>query len=351
MIYYDYIIIGRGIAGSVLSFQLKNLNYKVLVIDQPALSSSSKVAAGLYNPLVFKKLNKIWNAEIFLSSANHFYTAIEKQTKAHFWHHKDLIRVFSSAGEQNDFELLQEESSYQKYISSSDHALHSKIIAPFGSGVVKSCGFLDVSSFLNQHEILFSADQSILLSEIIPDRDLIYKYHHWVVKEEYAAKKIIFAEGWKIQNNSWFNFLPLIPAKGEVLTIQCDDLPQEYILNGGCFLVPIGNNRFKIGATFNWKDLNDEISEEGKNELIQKLYDVIKVPFQVTNHQAGVRPASKDRRPLLGEHPKLSGIYVFNGLGTRGVVMAPWLAEQLIAFMSHQIALPTECDIMRFNKS
>ena len=354
MKHFDYIIVGRGIAGAVLSLQILEQNKTVLVIDNPELSSCSKVAAGLYNPLVFKKLNKIWLADTVIPIAETFYLSQEKKNKKSFWNKKKLLRIFSSAGEQNDFELLKDNSSYQNYIESNQeepHELIQQLHSPHKTGIVSSCGNLDVKSFLDYQKEQFLALNALEECTIDHEKDIVFSEEKWLVKNKFSCNKLIFAEGWKIKDNPFFNYLPMVPAKGDVLIIECKNLSQEYILNGGCFVLPIGNHRFKVGSTFNWKELNDEISEEGKNELTEKLQELIKLPFTIIQQEAGVRPSSKDRRPLLGEHPNHKRMYVFNGLGTRGVILAPWLAQQLLNAIEMETEIHQECSISRFKKN
>ena len=59
-------------------------------------------------------------------------------------------------------------------------------------------------------------------------------------------------------------------------------------------------NHYKVGATFNHKDKTSIPSKEGKEELIEKLKKVITVPYSIVEQSAGIRPAVKDRRPLVG---------------------------------------------------
>ena len=89
-------------------------------------------------------------------------------------------------------------------------------------------------------------------------------------------------------------------------------------------------------------------TEKGKEWLLTKLKKLLHHPFEVVEHRAAIRPTVQDRRPLLGVHPKHKQLYVFNGLGTRGVLMGPLLADWLFQFMEYQKDLPSEVAIDRF---
>ncbi|WP_438977633.1 FAD-dependent oxidoreductase, partial [Polaribacter sp.] len=98
-----------------------------------------------------------------------------------------------------------------------------------------------------------------------------------------------------------------------------------------------------------WTDKTSKPSEEGKQELIEKLKKVISVKYTITDHTAGVRPTTKDRRPLVGKNSSHKNLFVLNGLGTRGVMIAPTVAKELYNFIEHQQELDKEIDIKRFD--
>jgi len=133
-----------------------------------------------------------------------------------------------------------------------------------------------------------------------------------------------------------------------LLTIQAPALNIDFLLKSTLFVLPLGNHYYKVGATFNWKDKTSKPSEEGKQELVEKLEKVISVPFKIVNQTAGIRPSVKDRRPMVGVHPKHKQLCVLNGLGTRGVMIAPTVAKSLFLHLEQGKELDKEIDIKRF---
>jgi glycine/D-amino acid oxidase-like deaminating enzyme len=163
------------------------------------------------------------------------------------------------------------------------------------------------------------------------------------------ASQTIFCEGVNVVKNPWFNWLPIQQFKGEVLEIYAPKLKLDRMINRGVFLLPIGDGFFKVGATHDWRNVDEKPTEEGKNELLEKLNKFINVPFKITNHQAGLRPAARDRHPYIGVHPEHENLFVVNGLGSKGVIMAPWLITEFIKGLNtHQ--WPKEFDIKRYIK-
>jgi len=151
-----------------------------------------------------------------------------------------------------------------------------------------------------------------------------------------------------VKSNPNFNYIPFKPAKGDVLTITCNELNIDFILNKGFFIMPLGNNTFKVGATYNWQDLTDVPNPAGKEELINKLKKLIPYEFEVIKHEAGVRPSVIDRRPVLGTHPTYPQLKIFNGLGTKAVMLAPFFAKQFCDYLIEGKDLNEEVDVKRF---
>lgn len=132
--------------------------------------------------------------------------------------------------------------------------------------------------------------------------------------------------------------------------IKAPDLKLDVIINASIFIIPIGNDFYKVGATYDWNDKTNDTTEEAKTELLDKLNEVINCEYEVVDHFAGVRPTVKDRRPLVGTHPDYTNLYILNGLGTRGVMLGPFLAKQLYDFIENKIPLDREIDINRIYK-
>jgi glycine oxidase len=177
----------------------------------------------------------------------------------------------------------------------------------------------------------------------IADNSLLYK--------NIEARNIIFAEGFGIHSNPFFNYLPLDGTKGELFIIKAPGLSLDVIVNTSVFILPLGDHLFKVGATYNWKDKTDLPTDEGKQELIDRIKEIIICDFEIISHFAGVRPTVKDRRPLVGTHQIHNSIHVLNGLGTRGVMLGPAMAKALFESIEYKIPLDKEIDINRFKKS
>ena len=151
-----------------------------------------------------------------------------------------------------------------------------------------------------------------------------------------------------MHSNPFFNQLPLDGTKGELFIIRAADLDLDVIINTSVFILPLGDNLFKVGATYNWEDKTNEPTTHGKQELIDRIKEILNCDFEIIEHFAGVRPTVKDRRPLLGTHPQHANFHILNGLGTRGVMLAPTLAKDLYDFIEKGKPLDKTIDIKRY---
>ena len=163
------------------------------------------------------------------------------------------------------------------------------------------------------------------------------------------AKQIIFCEGYQCINNPYFSWLPFKLTKGETLTVSFENLQLDSAINKGMFVLPYNGN-YKIGATYDWDNLDEKTTSEGREELLKKVSKFISDKVEVVEHTAGVRPTVKDRRPLIGTHPKHKQLCVFNGLGTKGVMLAPYLAQKLVNCLLNNSPLPEDININRFKE-
>lgn len=349
----NYIIIGQGLAGTILAHTLLKQNRSVLIIDEPRISSASHIAAGLYNPLVFKRLVKSWRADDLIPCMDAFYTEAEQLLKETFYFKKQIVKLFAEEQEKALW-LKKATEEVGKYLSKTmrDDFLADMIHNPLGSSEVLHAGNLNTTVFLTASRNYFKINNQLLEQKFEYDELIISK--DAVSYKNSKADKLIFCEGYKTMDNPYFKWLPFKLTKGEILTVKIPLLFEnesgwsEKVINKGVFILPLGNHIFKVGSTYEWNDLTENPTQKGKDFLVDKLQKVLKIPFEIIDHQAGIRPTVYDRRPLIGMHPEHSTLGVFNGLGTKGVMLAPYFSKQFANFLEKNFALDKEVDIARF---
>ncbi|MCF7559039.1 FAD-binding oxidoreductase [Sabulilitoribacter multivorans] len=342
----DYIIVGSSIAGISFCEQLK-ANNKTFVAFDNGSQQSSTVAGGLYNPVVLKRFTTVWKSKEQLDIALPMYANIENRLKVKLDYKIPVYRKFASLEEQNDWFAASDKPILSEYLSTKIIKNNNEAInAPFGFGEVLDTGRVDVKTMIEAYR------SDLLKSELLFEDT--FNYNELLIDEmkigykNIVAKHIVFAEGYGITQNPFFKHLPLVPAKGELITIHAPSLRIDFVLKAGVFLIPLGEDLYTVGATYEWKDLSNKATNAGKQELTRKLEKLIKCSYKVVNQKAGIRPSVKDRRPLVGQHSIYKNMYVLNGLGTRGVMIGPYVANKLYKFIESEIPLEKEIDIKRF---
>lgn len=344
----DYILVGSGLAGIAFAETCLIKGKSIRVINDSSQNSTT-VAGGLYNPVVLKRFTKIWEAENQLGISIPFYKKLEHKLKTKFLYEIPLYRKLNSIEEQNNWFIASDKPNLTTFLNSSLEILnHPCIEEPYKFGKVNHTGFLDTFE-LKKTYINHLQNLNILIEDTF-DYSKLKIEETFIQYDEYKAKQIVFAEGFGIHANPYFNNLPLDGTKGELLIIKAPDLKLDKIINSSIFFLPIGNDLYKVGATYNWEDKSTNLTEEGKNELVTNLKELISCPFEIVDHFAGIRPTVKDRRPLLGNHYQYKNLYILNGLGTRGVLFAPYLADKLFNFIENGIELDNEISVNRIYK-
>lgn len=344
----DYIIVGMGIAGISFCEQLRANNKTYVVFDNNSQQSST-VAGGLYNPVVLKRFTAVWKTTEQLEVALPHYTSIEDRLGVKLDYKIPVYRKFASLEEQNNWFTSADKPVLSRYMSAD--VIKNKNIAVnavYGFGEVLETGRIDTNVLLHAYRKDLLENGLLFKSDFDYDALVPNIQNSLVNYKEITAKHVVFSEGFGVKKNPFFMDLPLAPVKGEILIISAPELKINYVLKSGVFLIPLGNDLYYVGATYSWSELNDDSTKEAKEELIEKLKKVISCNFEIINHLAGVRPAVKDRKPLVGKHSEHENVFILNGLGSRGVMIGPYVAKQLYNFIEHDTPLEKEIDINRF---
>lgn len=344
----DYLIVGSGLAG--LSFaRYCQLNQKSFLIIDAQENSASRIAGGMYNPVVLKRFTAIWQSKEQLEIANEFYPVLEKYLNKKFYFPIPIYRKFASVEEQNNWFLACDCLETEPFLNFKiKNISFSHISSPFGYGEVYDTGYLDVKHFVDSYQSYLLLKK--LLKKEIFDYTQLKIHADFLEYQNIKARNIIFAEGFSLKNNPYFNYLPLDGTKGELLYVKIPDLKLDKIVKSKVFLIPVGNDIYKVGATYNWVDKTQTPTKEGYEELIEGLEKLINCSYEVVAHNAGVRPTVKDRRPLVGQHYQYQNMFILNGLGTRGVLLAPYLAQKLFLHIEKQESLDKNISVERYYK-
>lgn len=344
---FDFFILGQGIAGTTLAWHLWEQGTHFQVFNVTKKESSSMAAAGLYNPVTGRKMVKTWNADLLFPYLEKFYQSIEQKTNQRFLYPKSIYRPFVSVEEQNDWLAKADNKAFAPYVEkiATTSFFPGVLHDPWGGILLKSSGYLDVPAYLNASQAFFSQRQLYQESDLDWNDLKIYEDHVEIGGQK--ARRLIFCEGPEATLNPYFNWLPFRPVKGEILYIKPEE-KQDIVFNRGIFILPIGEV-CKVGSTYDHHDLSYQTTGQARIFLEEKIQKLCKFRYEVTGQIAGVRPATKDRKPFIGLHPEHKPLGIFNGLGTKGVSLAPYYAKQFTLRLLEEHDLDAEVDIKRFN--
>ncbi len=344
----EYLVVGCGIAGLLFCEQLLNADQSFEVIDghQP---SASKVAGGLYNPVVLKRFKAVWEAKTALTEAKLVYKRLEDLLQSKWLYEAIIYRRLSSPSEINNWTTAADEPDLENFLSMQFKPNSNPYLkADFGFGEVTGGGRLDIENLLD-------AFKKYLLTEGILIQGKL-DYQQLTVHEDHVSyygrtyKHLVCAEGMGIAQNPFFNKLPILANKGEYLKISAPDLKLEAIYKSDIFLIPLGQDQYLVGATYNRFDQNSEPTKEARAIVLKKLEALILCDYEVIGQQAGFRPTVPDRRPIIGTHPLFSRIHLLNGLGSRGLLHGPLMAKILYNSIENQLRIPLEMSVMRYQE-
>ena len=343
----DYLIVGQGIAGSTLAMTLYNRGKRVLIVSKDGLSSSSAVAAGIYNPFNFRKTTPTRFAREATPLAKTFYKALEAQLDSNFHTDKNIIRVFGSSLEYDQWSAyVSQNDSVFASRSTAPGEITEKLNAPFGTGIITGGGVINTAGYIYAVKKFF-ADRNLYRDEKFTG-NLEFSEEEVLYNGEITAQKVIFCDGHLASFNKYYPRLSIAPTKGETLHVFIPELKSNDVINGPVYLSPLGNDLYDCGATFNPGKADEEVTETGRDELISKLQKMICVTFRAESQFSGVRPAGRDRKPVIGVSREERKIAFFNGFGSKAVLLSPFLAQMLADHLESGTEILPEVSISRF---
>ena len=341
----DFLIIGQGLSGTVLAQTIESKSLSYHLIDKNERITSSKVAAGIMQPISFKRCIINWRGEEFYNYSNSFYKKSESISNKKVYKKIKLIRLFSSFEEQNNWLGKSSDPIYSSILGTKNTNIKS-IKNNFGNSEVKKCSQLNVKEYLKGAKDYFFDKGNLTIGDF--DENILTFDGDFFSYNGIKSKYIIFCQGVNNLKNKLFDYLPIIPNKGELLDISTEDLP-NLMLSKGCFTIPIGKNKFRLGSTYDHKDNTKKSSIKAKNQLISKFKKISpECDFEITDHKFGFRPTTIDRKPIVGAHPKIKNMFIFNGLGSKGVLMAPLLSKELLDHILRKSKINSNIDVNRF---
>ena len=364
MKFVDIVVIGQGLAGSAIAWTLAKHEIDFLVIDDDDRRSSSQIAAGLVTPITGARHVESWAWTTAFPIASQFYKGCELNTLKRFWNVEPAIRFFASQDESDRFQSryfgersplissfgtssksTSSKSTSSRWIGSPQHFqseldradLGSEVKASWGGFLMPEAARLFTAEYLQASRDYFQSVGRLCTARIHSSEALTFHRDTIKIKAiDTQCKHIIFCEGHSSKTNPWFQSMELVPAQGDILTVRIPGLKLDRVLHCGFWIAPVGmdsssnDSLYHVGSTYRWAPLNGLPNPESRTILSEKLQGLFKRPFEVIDHLAAIRPAGFDHKPMLGSHPEDPRLWILNGLGAKGVLLAPWCADMLV---------------------
>jgi glycine oxidase len=333
----EFLVIGQGLAGTAVGWHLLRRGRSVLVVERDR-GGCSRLAAGLITPITGKRLARSWRWDDLYPIAVTFYRLLEREAGTVFFHQRPALRLFASAGER---------AKYQGTDLASD-VRSEWLDAPLGAFLMPDAARLDVPKYLNASRSHFAARGAFQTADVSLAGLTLLPHGIAVPDLDLEADRVVFCRGFEPSEDPWFGGVRFNAAKGEFLTIRAPDLGEERVIHCGLWLAPLGGGRFRAGATYSWHRLDGEPTPQGRAEIETRLRAFLKVPFEVTDHQAAVRPIIDASVPAVGVHPQFPQLAYLNGLGSKGSLLSPYFAGQLVAHLLGEGEIDPEVNVSRF---
>lgn len=314
---------GCGLAGVFVGWRLWQRGISFRHVGERGVGASW-AAAGLVNPVTGKGMNAGWRLAEFLEEMREFYLDAGSMMGRHYFREVPILRIFTDENERAKFEAKKPE--LEDWVGDVYPYLTDVEGGEFGGVEWSGGGWVDVRAFLNDSLAFF--------------------------EEEGAGapgpKVDIYCEGAKGLLEGGFSFLPNRLAKGEILEVEVPGWNEERILNRRGWSIPIGDDCYRVGATYEWNDLSDEATEAGGEKLASLVREFTSLPFEVRDHIVGVRPIVRNSEPVVGIHPENTAQFVLNGLGSKGCLYGPKVAQQLVELVLDGRAVDEDLSIKSF---
>ena len=341
----DFLIVGQGLAGTLLAQACRARGARVVVVDNRWRSAASQVAAGLMTPLTGKRFTLTPDYPRLFQKAQAAFSNLG------VFQLQDVYRLFVDAEQRQRAQRRMTEPDCQPFLAAWGEPGYQQArgLTDQWGGVMLRGAWVQLPKFLAEARAqLLAADALVEDDFSVEQMTLENGAVSW---RGLRARGIVFCDGYQSAQRGPFKYLPWQPAKGEALDVTADFPQPPFILNRDGWALPLGGQRWRTGTNWAWNELNEIPTEVQREKLLGRFRGFFGSAgkVEVTAHVAGVRPCTADNHPFLGTHPQHSPVHLFNGLGPRGTVWAPALAEQMAEYLLKQQPLEAAVDLQRFN--
>ena len=321
-------IVGAGLAGTALAWQLHFHGVRPILFDRNDPAAASRVAAGLITPITGKRMAISWNFATLWPAAVEFYRRVESIVGKSIFHIRPAVRLFQSAEERNAFH--ERAAMLAPYLVPIEPPLGESLIQPFGGFAMAPAAVLEVRAYLAVSREFFSVNEFEFDPSAVP-----------------PSSTVVLCQGFAGRDDPSFPWVKFNPTKGDILTLEIPGVVEDRTVHSAGWLARSNDGTFRAGSTYEREDLSHTPSATGRSEVEQKIRTMLGCPFSVRDHRATVRPIVRESRPVLGIHPANPRLAYFNGLGSKGSLLAPFYAGQLADAILGQGRIDDDVDVAK----
>lgn len=345
---FDALVVGQGMAGSLLTLALQRRGWRVKLLAGTG-PSASRVSAGICNPVTGRQLVLTWQAQALFAFLHRYYPALETELGLRFFYPIDHYRPFRDIGEQNHFLARTASPGLEAYVyddEAADTLYNALIFNRLGGLHTRQVAWLNWPRLLDALHDRFSQQQILFRrhlnwAELRPAADGV----HWQGRR---YRFVLSCEGAAAALNPYFSYLPWHVAKGEMLQVRWAGGTLPGMVHQGIWVLPQPDGTHRVGATYDHQHPDTEPTAAGRQWLENRLRPLLGEKITVAGHVAGLRPATRDRRPFVGLHPVYKNIGILGGMGSKGTSLTPYFAEQLADLLSTGKELDPAANIERY---
>lgn len=344
----DCIIVGQGICGTLLSYELVKAGCKVLVIDDAQPFASGRVASGLVNPVTGMRVAKSWMVDELYPAAVNTYADLESLLGVRVVEQLNILEFHPDIKHRDTFN--DRISQYPEHLAADvDEASWTGTFNfHYGIGRVASSFWVNMRALQSAWRSRLAAMGSFTQAHF--DLSALEVSANSVRYNDVSASRIIFCNGASGFSDPWFGRLPFSLNKGEALIASIPGLSPAYVYKNGIKITPWEDGLFWVGASFDWKYDDDQPSAFFRARTEAQLANWLKLPYTIHRHMASIRPATVDHKPFAGFHPLHPAVGIFNGMGAKGCLQAPFFAASLAANIAAGTPVFPDVDIARFTR-
>lgn len=341
-----YLIVGQGIAGTLLSYRLMQASEDFLVLDKNESHTASHIAGALINPVTGKRIVKSWLINDLIPEAKKIYGQLEELLQIPIIKEANIHRYFINPEDVQFYEERKDMEELIPFLKPLPEDEDTPFLNELGGISISNAWKVDSKNLIEAYRTYLKKSGKIHFTDF--DYNKLKITSSGVQYESFEAEHIVFCEGAAAIHNPYFNYVPFNLNKGERMLLSMPDLPKDIVYKKGLFIYHLENGQYYFGSANSWDFEDDSPTQQTHDIFMKKIEKMTDLPFEILDHKGGIKPSIRDRRPVLGVHPEYSNVYIFNGMGTKGFSLAPYFSKMMFEFLLEEGELIKEANSSRF---